>query len=317
MPSLLYLQTLCSVTYAEHEGNPLVSGLGVTAQSAALGQECRIAHLPPPCQAVAAGSVGMVFPLSCIPRLCQFGSQQDLQIQQRSVLPSANLSPRRGQSTEVKQGREMGRVPVPPSPRLGCRAGHAASATTALPVPGLGEGWHDVHPAAGLTAGRLTLGLHSQTDAGEWDPPPQAIRETQPLTRQEGLRKWLGTLTTCLVVCKSPRHTFIISLSLPYTLQLSGSAPKSAFPNAAHCCTCSDFCIGLEGVKMFACFKCCQALTNRGESSPKSKDSPEMGLSVVPEVGAVNESDGVPAGAKLLPVPPDTQSSSSILHSYL
>lgn len=55
MPSLLYLQTLCSVTYAEHEGNPLISGLGVTAQSAVPGQERRIAHLPPPCQAVAAG----------------------------------------------------------------------------------------------------------------------------------------------------------------------------------------------------------------------------------------------------------------------
>lgn len=32
MPSLLYLQTLCSVTYAEHEGNPVLSGLGVGAQ---------------------------------------------------------------------------------------------------------------------------------------------------------------------------------------------------------------------------------------------------------------------------------------------
>lgn len=29
MPSLLYLQTLCSVAYTEHEGYTVLSGLGV------------------------------------------------------------------------------------------------------------------------------------------------------------------------------------------------------------------------------------------------------------------------------------------------
>lgn len=92
MPSLLYLQTVCSVVYTEHEGNPVPSGLGVGAQPPAPEQEHSIAHLPPACRAAAAGSMGMVLPPSCIPRLCHFGSQQDLQIQQRSELPPANLS---------------------------------------------------------------------------------------------------------------------------------------------------------------------------------------------------------------------------------
>lgn len=108
MASLLYLQTLCSVTYAEHEGNPVVSGLGIGAQPPAPGQERRIAHLPPASQAAAAGSMGMVLPPSCIPKLCQFGSQQDLQVQQRSELPPANFSPGKGRSVEVRQGREKG-----------------------------------------------------------------------------------------------------------------------------------------------------------------------------------------------------------------
>lgn len=42
-----------------------------------------------------------------------------------------------------------------------------------------------------------------------------------------------------------------------------------------------------------------------------------MHLPIVPEAGAEDERDGVPLGAKLLPAPPDTQSSSSILHGYL
>lgn len=57
MPSPLYLQTLCSVTYREHEGNTVLSGLGVGAQPPAPGQESRIAQLPPAHRAAAAGSM--------------------------------------------------------------------------------------------------------------------------------------------------------------------------------------------------------------------------------------------------------------------
>lgn len=41
--------------------------------------------------------------------------------------------PSEEQSMEMRQRREMRRVFVPPSPHPSCRAGHAASATTALP----------------------------------------------------------------------------------------------------------------------------------------------------------------------------------------
>lgn len=37
-----------------------------------------------------------------------------------------------------------------------------------------------------MLQGKLTLGLHSQRDVGEQDPPPQATGEMQPQTSQNG-----------------------------------------------------------------------------------------------------------------------------------
>lgn len=165
----------------------------------------------------------------------------------------------------------MGKVPVPPSSHLGCRAGHASSATTARPFPGIRAGWCNVHPAARLAPGTLMSGLQSQTDAGEWCSLPQAIREMQPCTSPHGLQKWLEMLTTCLVACKSPRHTPVMQqLTLPYALRSSGSASQPVLPNAGHCCMRSNFSLGVEVVKKVSvCFRCCQALANRDENSSR------------------------------------------------
>lgn len=169
-----------------------------------------------------------------------------------------------------EERREVGRISVAPSSHLGCRAGHASSATTALPFPGLRAGWRNVHPAARLAPGALMSGLQSQTDAGEWCPLPQAIREMQHCTSTHGLQKCLGMLTTCLVACKNPRHTPVMTqLTLPYALWSSGSAPQPALPNAGHCCMCSSCCVGVEVVQVSVCFRCCQVLTNRDENASR------------------------------------------------
>lgn len=86
VPSALYLQALCRAQ--RKPGALCVRGRGTAP---APGQERRIVHRPPARR--AGGSMGMTLPPSCTPRLCQRGSQQDLQ---RSELPPADVSPGRG-----------------------------------------------------------------------------------------------------------------------------------------------------------------------------------------------------------------------------
>lgn len=101
------------------------------------------------------------------------------------------------------------------------------------------------------------------------------------------------------------------------------TAPPAAFRNAARCRTYSDFYRGLrvnKGIQILQVLLKHSLTELKTQPIPKNKKIKkilEMGLAEVPERDSRDKSSGVHPGAKLLPLPPDTLSSSSILHSYL
>lgn len=129
---------------------------------------------------------------------------------------------------------------------------------------------------------------------------------------RDGLQKWLGTLSPCSVT-----YSYNILNSVLYT---AITAPQAAFRNAAHCRTYSDFYRGLrvnKGIQILQVLLKHSLTELKTQPIKKKIKILEMGLAEVPERDSRDKSRGVHPGAKMLPVPPDTLSSSSILHTHL
>lgn len=158
----------------------------------------------------------------------------------------------------------MGGVPVPPSPCPHLQSWACSFSYGCTALSWALRGLAQCAPHSQACSGQINLGAAFPDRCWRMGPFPASYRRNAASYQPGWLSETAGDTHNLFGGVQE-------SQTYPYNIlnsALSGSAPQPAFPNAAHHCMCSDFCIGLGGKgRHLVASGVVRPLANRGENS--------------------------------------------------